>query len=77
MLLSPLVSFYDPMLDRFHGFFQQMEASCRKEVDEAVKQAKADPELPISELYTHIYKDPPQDYEIRGCDPYTWVKATA
>lgn len=55
---------------------KQIDKEVRKEVDEAVKRAKSDPELPLEELYTHVYKEIPANYEIRGCDAFSFVKAT-
>ena len=42
--------------------------SIRKEVDEASERAKTDPELPVEELYSSLFIDPPSDLKIRGCD---------
>eukprot|EP00918_Siedleckia_nematoides_P062901 GHVU01137018.1.p1 GENE.GHVU01137018.1~~GHVU01137018.1.p1 ORF type:complete len:359 (+),score=33.40 GHVU01137018.1:38-1078(+) len=50
-----------------------VDKEVRKEVDEAVVRAKGDAEIPLSELYTHIYSDIPPKYQARGCDPYTWA----
>ncbi len=53
--------------------FQKMDKEVKKEIDEAVQQARADAELPLSELYTNIYSQPPADYQIRTCDPFHFV----
>lgn len=47
-----------------------MEIDVKKEVEEAVKLAKTDKELPVSELFTDIYSQQPEDWEIRDCDGY-------
>ena len=57
------------------SLLQAIDKDVRKEVDEAVKRAKTDPELPVEELYTHVYKEDPEDFEIRGCDAFTFTKA--
>ena len=55
--------------------FQKIEKEARKEVDEAAQKAKVDPELPLSELYTNIYSQNPENFEIRGCDAFSSVTA--
>lgn len=42
-------------------------------VDKAAEKAKTDPELPLEELYTNIYVQPPSDMKVRGCDPTIWA----
>ena len=46
-------------------------------VDEAANKAKADPELPLEDLYNAIYIDPPADMEVRGCDTTIYAKTTS
>lgn len=77
---DPILSFKDRILKSnlaTNDEVKQLEQEARKLVDNAVKVAKNDPELPISELYTHIYSSVPKGYQIRGCDPFTYVSATA
>lgn len=45
----------------------------RKEIEDAVKHAKSDPEPALEELYTHVYKAPPPNFKIRGADPFTYI----
>jgi TPP-dependent pyruvate/acetoin dehydrogenase alpha subunit len=45
----------------------------RKEIEDAVKHAKSDPEPALEELYTHVYKVPPSNFKIRGADPFTYI----
>nr|KAG5711111.1 hypothetical protein BaRGS_004755 [Batillaria attramentaria] len=52
---------------------KKIDGEVRKEVEEAAERAKTDPELPLEELYTHIYTQPPADMRIRGCDPTIWA----
>jgi len=52
---------------------KKIDVQVRKEVDEAVKQARADPELPLSELYTGIYSQLPENFTIKTADPFTNV----
>lgn len=54
-----------------------MENEVKKEVEEASQRAKTDPELPVSELYTDIYSQNPEGYEIRGLDSYSFTQAKA
>ncbi|XP_014781887.1 pyruvate dehydrogenase E1 component subunit alpha, mitochondrial [Octopus bimaculoides] len=51
---------------------KKIDLEVRKEVDVAVTAAKSNPELPIEELYTHVYKNPPSGMKIRGCDNYSY-----
>lgn len=53
---------------------KKIDQEVRKMVDEAVKKAKSDPEPPLSDLTAHIYSEPPKDFDVRLCDPYTYVK---
>lgn len=52
---------------------KKIDGEVRKEVDAAVKQARADPELPFNELYVDVYSQKPDNYTIRTTDPYTNV----
>ncbi|KAL4232653.1 Pyruvate dehydrogenase E1 component subunit alpha [Mactra antiquata] len=56
---------------------KKIEQDVRKQVDEAASKAKADPELPLEELYNAIIVDPPSDMRIRGCDLSIQAKTTA
>ncbi|GAB1600261.1 pyruvate dehydrogenase E1 component subunit alpha, mitochondrial-like [Argonauta hians] len=51
---------------------KKIDLEVRKEVDVAVTAAKSDPELPTEELYTHVYKNPPNGMKIRGCDNFSY-----
>jgi pyruvate dehydrogenase E1 component alpha subunit len=53
--------------------FQKIDGKVRKEVDEAVKAAKADPEPPVEEMYDHVYSNPDPHFKVRGCDPSIMV----
>ena len=39
----------------------------RAEVDDAVKKAKKDPELPVTATFDDVYYNTP-NYNVRGCD---------
>ena len=52
---------------------KKIDVEVRKLVDEAVKQARADPELPLPELYNNVYSQKPAHFEIRTTDPYHYV----
>ena len=49
-----------------------MDDEIKKEVAAAAEAAKADPELPPEELYSYIYKNPPANIRVRGCDDTIW-----
>lgn len=46
-----------------------MESEIRKQIDDAVKIAKADKEIPLSELTADIYANPTNN-EIRNVTPF-------
>lgn len=77
---DPITGFKSRMLDSNLATPEEIKAietDVKKEIDEAVKKAKVDPELPVSELYTDVYSQLPEGFEIRGLDAYSFVKATA
>ena len=47
-----------------------MDKEIRKEVDDAVAQAKADSEPQEMELYTNVYNQIPEGFSIRPVDPF-------
>ena len=49
---------------------KEIDAQIRKEVDDAVKIAKTDPELEFDELFGDIYVNCLED-KIRGITPFT------
>jgi len=49
---------------------KEIDTQIRKEVDDAVKIAKSDPELDVSELYGDIYAKY-LDENVRGPTPFT------
>lgn len=49
-------------------FYQEIDAQVRKEVDEATKQAKVEPEIGVEELTGDIYYNNLEPY-IRGVHP--------
>ena len=53
-----------------------MELDARKEVEENVKFAKSDPELPVSAMYHDVYSQMPTDFMIRTCDPFSPVQGS-
>ncbi|XP_025097557.1 pyruvate dehydrogenase E1 component subunit alpha, mitochondrial-like isoform X1 [Pomacea canaliculata] len=48
---------------------QNIDNEIRQEVKVAAERSKIDPELPVEEVYTNIYHQPPPDFRVRGCDP--------
>lgn len=54
-------------------FTQKIEQSVRKEVTEAEKQAIADSEPPLEDMFNHIYINPEPDFKVRTCDPVKMV----
>jgi hypothetical protein len=43
----------------------------KKIIEDAENHAQNDPELHVDELYSHVYSNPPEGFNIRGCDNYT------
>lgn len=65
---DPITSFKDKLITANLATSEELkniETDCRKEVDEAVVHAKADPEIGIEELYTDVYLNP-LETAIRG-----------
>ncbi|KAK7495031.1 hypothetical protein BaRGS_00013671 [Batillaria attramentaria] len=68
---DPITSFRDRLVTSELATADELKAidnDVKKEVNEAAEKAKTDPELPLSELYTHIYHQPEPDMKVRGCD---------
>ena len=75
---DPISTFKKKLIDSLLATeeeLKEIESSVKAEVQKAADKALSDPQPLLSELYTHIYKDPVLDCEIRGCDPFTWIKA--
>jgi len=73
---DPITGFKDKLLQHKLVTEEQLaaiEQDVRKEVEDAVKHAKSDPEPALSELYAHVYKVPPSNFKIRGADPFTYT----
>ena len=47
---------------------QKLEASVQKEIDTKIEEARADPEPLVESTYTHVYKEMPRNFQIRGSD---------
>ncbi|XP_059153966.1 probable pyruvate dehydrogenase E1 component subunit alpha, mitochondrial [Physella acuta] len=52
---------------------KKIEEDIKKEVGDAAELSKTDAELPVEELYSHIYVNPPADMKVRGCDDSIWA----
>ncbi|XP_014678816.1 PREDICTED: pyruvate dehydrogenase E1 component subunit alpha, testis-specific form, mitochondrial-like [Priapulus caudatus] len=52
---------------------KKLEQEVRKEVDTATQKAKTDAELPLEELYTHVYRGD-DDMLVRTCEPMVYAK---
>ncbi|XP_066294552.1 pyruvate dehydrogenase E1 component subunit alpha, mitochondrial-like isoform X2 [Branchiostoma lanceolatum] len=50
---------------------KQIDLDVRAEIDKAVEQAKADPELPVEEMYNDIFVDEPP-FKVRGTNPFMY-----
>nr|XP_061810022.1 pyruvate dehydrogenase E1 component subunit alpha, mitochondrial-like isoform X2 [Nerophis lumbriciformis] len=55
---------------------KEMDVAIRKEVDEAAQFATADPEPPLDDLCSHIFKNEPP-LEIRGTNPWSKLKSVS
>ncbi|RWS19745.1 putative pyruvate dehydrogenase E1 component subunit alpha-like protein, partial [Leptotrombidium deliense] len=70
---DPITHFRDKIVDA--GLvtieeIKQIDSEAKKEIDEAVKVAKGDSELPVEQLYADVYVNPLEE-EIRGLTPFT------
>ncbi|XP_025097559.1 pyruvate dehydrogenase E1 component subunit alpha, mitochondrial-like [Pomacea canaliculata] len=52
---------------------KKIDNDIRQEVEEAAEKAKVDPELPLEDLYSDIYSQPPPNFVVRGSDPTVMV----
>jgi pyruvate dehydrogenase E1 component alpha subunit len=48
---------------------KQIEKEVRAEIDQAVAEAKASPEPPVSDLFTHIYVEGTEPKNLKQCEP--------
>lgn len=70
---DPIMGFKDRMIDTGLSTAEELkkiELDARKEVDEAVKRAKTDPELPLEDLYANIHSKPFPGLKVRGTSIY-------
>lgn len=52
---------------------KKIDVEVRKDVDAAVKQARSDSELPLSELFNDVYSQKPDRFNIRTTDPFAYA----
>lgn len=70
---DPITSFKDKILNAdlvTSEELKEIEAKVKKEVDEALKLSKSEPEPPLEELTADIYVNPLEPY-VRGTTPFT------
>lgn len=70
---DPITSFKDKILSSdlvTSDEIKNIDAEIKKEVDEAVKVAKTEPEVGLEELYGDIYSKPIEPL-VRGITPFT------
>lgn len=70
---DPITNFKDKLLSTelaTNDELKTIDAEIKKEIDEAVKSAREDPELPVSQLYADVYANPLETM-IRGITPFT------
>lgn len=73
---DPIASLKERILDTNLGSTDDLKAidqDIKTEIEEAVKRAQEDKELPLDELYKDIYSGGMKGHPIRGCDPMTFV----
>lgn len=73
---DPITNFKDKLLSNELATNEELkaiDAKIKTEVDEAVKSARGDPELPVAELYADVYANPIEQ-SIRGMTPFTQHK---
>ena len=72
---DPITHFREKILNAYLVTAEELKKidhELKKEIDETVKLAKNDPEIPISELYTDIYHN--EECSIRGTTPFSFHK---
>jgi len=72
---DPITSFKEKLINSNLATAEELkeiEVEVRKDVEAAVKRARTDPEVPLTELYNNIYRNPPQNYMVRGCDNFSY-----
>lgn len=70
---DPITNFKDKLLSNelaTNEELKEIDAEIKKEIDEAVKASRSDPELPVEELYADVYSNPLEEF-IRGITPFT------
>jgi pyruvate dehydrogenase E1 component subunit alpha len=70
---DPITSFKDKILSSDLVTSEELkaiDAEIKKVVDDGVKSAREDPEIPLEELYGDVYVNP-LEQEIRGITPFT------
>jgi len=73
---DPITTFSSKLIE--HGVATQEELkdidnSVRSEMTKVEQRALNDPELDVSETYNDIFKNPGDDFKIRGCDNFHYV----
>lgn len=72
---DPITTFSKRLLDHNVATQDELKAiddKVRAEVSDVERRALTDPELPVQELYNHVYVNPEPDFKIRGCDAFTY-----
>ncbi|XP_071814151.1 pyruvate dehydrogenase E1 component subunit alpha, mitochondrial-like [Apostichopus japonicus] len=70
---DPIISFKQKIIElnlTTEEELKDIDKSVRKEIEEAVVKAKADPRPAIAETFTHVYANTPK-YTVRGCDAFS------
>ena len=73
---DPITTFSSKLIE--HGIATQEELkaiddSVRADMIEVERRALSDPELDVSEAYTDVIMNPGDNFEIRGCDNFSYV----
>lgn len=70
---DPITNFKDRLLSTDLASaeeLKQIDAEIKTEIDEAIKSAREEPEIPVEELYADVYHNPIEK-NIRGITPFT------
>lgn len=73
---DPITNFKDRLLSTDLATseeLKQIDAEIKIEIDEAIKSAREEPEIPVEELYADVYANPLEE-RIRGITPFTQHK---
>jgi len=74
-LKDPISTFSSKILEKNLATAEELKSiddSVRAEMSEVERRSLSDPELDIQELYNDVFKNPEENFKIRGCDNFNY-----